>query len=501
MDNITPEEITTVSQPSPKQGKIGIYPFIVLFFIAFLPFYLIKSPPLFWLPWAAFASTAAVYILWKKGILPPALALTLGTFFALIPQFYARFSEKIYLPLFIKTGTYVGDLWYAWDHYLAKNFPYPREYPAGMQILFTAFFRLKQYGMKYESYFIAISVLIGILGILTTCILYAIKKRDDSDKDFSSIWQFWILAPSFLWCGLLNVDLITVFIMMLGFYFFIEEDYYLCAGLIALGAAVKVFPIFIFPLLFFKCPKNIRWKFTGFLILGLVAFNVPMMLKDFKAWLFPYQWQAQCNYAKTWEDGSYFWVLNQFFIALQNKLEVILPPGSFLKQIYNALAPFPQHIGKISLLMFGGFYYYFCKKRWDLSLARLGVGIMLLFILTDRVYSPQYHLYLLPFLAIANFRFDKPSQKTAFVTAFLIAETLNIVQLIFIFKIRPILWTIPYIPYLDTTPFPWLFQGLVLVKYIMIVYLFIMNWNLGEKKENTAEKDNNSTEAVTVASS
>ncbi|MCE1248876.1 MAG: glycosyltransferase 87 family protein [Firmicutes bacterium] len=483
-----------------KPDKAIIYPFLILYLLSMLPMMLIKDAKLGWIPLASSVLILTIFILWKNGSIPPAPAMFAATLLALVPQFYLRCTYKIYIELYSKLGTYVGDLWYAWDHYLSKNFPYPREYPAGMQILFTGFFRLKHHGLKFEGYMILISLLLGLLGAATTYMLFRIKT-DKNDKNFSSIWLFWILAPSMLWCGLLNVDLITVFIMVLAFYFFIEGDYYLSAGLLALGAAVKVFPIFLFPLFFFKCPKKIRWKFTGFLILAWVIFNLPSMLKNFNGWLFPYQWQAQSNYAKTWEDGSYFWIVNQFLIALQEKLHAMIPQDTFLRNIYNTLIPLPKHIGKISLLMFGGFYWYFCSKKWHLSMERLCVGIMLLFILTDRVYSPQYHLYLLPFLAIAGYNFVKPSQKVAFTAAFLIAETLNIIQLIFIFKIRTIFWTIPGIPYLDSHPFPWIFQGLVAVKYLMIGFLFIMNWNIGEKKEKPEEKDNNSTDAVVVAAS
>ncbi|MBX9597983.1 MAG: hypothetical protein K2X04_05350 [Burkholderiales bacterium] len=64
------------------------------------------------------------------------LAVILVTLIALLPEFLMRRNMASLYYMYEHFTTYFGDLWYCWDNYLNKGFPYPREYPALIQVIF-----------------------------------------------------------------------------------------------------------------------------------------------------------------------------------------------------------------------------------------------------------------------------------------------------------------------------------------------------------------------------
>jgi hypothetical protein len=333
------------------------------------------------------------------------LHILLFAFLALIPQYLMRHSEKAYSFFYNYFTTYPGDLWYCWSHYLHAGFPYPREYPAGIQALYRLIFQIKPLWATYEIYFLFISLFLGTFAIGATYLLYRIVQR--THKSTKKIILFWILAPSFLFYGLLNFEFACIFAIMLSYYLFLEEEYYLSACVLSLGTSFKVFPIFLAPVFFFQCPKEYRWGSLLSFVAVWFAFNGPFMLREWNVWSFPYIWQIQSNYATSWKDGSFWWIPYQTlqYLGFSGKI-----------------------VGKLSLLLFGGMYFYLMKKYWHLSLARKCAIVILLFLLTDRIYSPQYTMYLLPFLVLADYKID--------LRYFYLAEIPNMLQVMFLFWMK-----------------------------------------------------------------
>jgi hypothetical protein len=304
------------------------------------------------------------------------------TIAALVPQYLMRGSMKACFFFYEKFTTYFGDLWYCYSHYLTKGHSYPREYISGMQVIYRAIFPHRFLWSSYERYMLVISVFLAIFAILTTYFLYLLITR--THRKTKRMIIFWLFAPSFLFYGLYNFELLTVFTIILAYFLFKEEEYYLAAGVLALGTSLKVFPIFLTPLFFFQSPRQYRIGSVLSFIITWLAFNLPFMLNDWNAWVFPYQWQIEHNISTSPADGTYWWII----------YKLVNPIG---------LTPY---IGKISLLLFGGLYYYFIKKYWHLPLARKCAIVIFLFLLTDRIFSPQYILYLLPFLVLVDYDLD-----------------------------------------------------------------------------------------------
>ncbi len=90
------------------------------------------------------------------------------------------------------------------------------------------------------------------------------------------------------------------------------------------------------------------------------------------------------------------------------------------------------------------------KYFWHLSLIRRLTVIILLFLLTDKVYSPQYNLYLLPFLVLLDFQIK--------LRWFYLLEIPNFIQVFFLFAIKQQ---------------PILLQGIIFIKYFALIAILI----------------------------
>lgn len=491
----------------------------------------------FGVPWVllgGFDLALLLTVLYFAGIVKSRWTAIFGTALALIPQFFVRSSYDLYFPLSTKFGTYPGDLWYCWSYYLDRGFAYPREYPSGIQMIFRFIFKFKPPGLKYEGYIIGISIFLGVFALLITYILHHIVS--ETHKKTIKVWIFWILAPTFLWYALLNMDLMSLFTVVMAYFLFTEDEYYMSSAMLALGAAAKVFPFFLAPLFFFQCPKKdysperidslrnhfnsglkfvpsfisetilsflsakkgishflVTWRLRLFSVLIFIfvwfAFNIPFMVKEWDAWKYPYEWQIKHNYAKSTKDGSYFWVIHNILNYAEDKMDHKLSRDGIAWKIHKKLTPYKEHMGKISLIMFAFMYFIFLRYRWHLPFARRCAGVILLFLLTDRIYSPQYNLYLLPFLVLVDYKFEKPIQNFLFMTAFYLVGILSCSQTIFLFKIREIfLYTINVKPF-NPLELPLLFQGVVFLKYLLLIYIFIVNWTAPVNPESVNWKD------------
>ena len=354
--------------------------------------------------------------------------LLIGTFAALIPQYAIRSSIKTLMYFYNKFTTYPGDVWYCWSHYLNKGFPYPVEYPAGIRLMFQVIFRIDALRYNFNTYMLAMSVFLALFAVGITFLLYRLLL--DKKLDPARLWRYWILAPTFLFYGIFNLDMITVFTMILGYYLFVEEEYHMSAAILALGAAIKVYPAFLTPLFFFACPKKYRLGSVVSFVIIWAAFNVPFMLKDIKGWYYPYEWQIKNNFAKCATDGSWWWVVHKL-TGWGGKI-----------------------IGRASLALFGLLYGVFLWRKKDLPLEAKAAGVMILFLLTDRIYSPQYNLYLLPFLVLLSFDVDW--------RLFYVIGITNVIHVMFLFFFKN-----------NPTFYPGLYlQIIVFIKYIALILLF-----------------------------
>ncbi|MGV8118164.1 MAG: glycosyltransferase 87 family protein [Candidatus Xenobiia bacterium LiM19] len=338
-----------------------------------------------------------------------------------IPRhYYMWFSDHL--------RTYPGDIWYVFDHYVSKGFPFPVEYPSLMRV----FVQLVNTATteNYVKYLWATIYFLLPFAVGCTLIISSVLQAEGRSE--KNLWIYWLCAPSFLVCGITNYDFVPLFTLLLGLYLAWRDKPILGACLLGMGTAFKVFPAFFLPLIMIqrKNVKDMMKSIAAFLGTWLF-FNLPYMLLDrqgFKGWMYPYKWQSTCNYAKSPEDGAIWWPLFKLTGSSSGAITLLVLTLAIGFILWKAIP----------------------RRNFREEIWQWGRGIALLFIFFDRIYSPQYHLYLLPFLALSRQRIN--------LILFYMLELPNVCQIIFLFFVRKE---------------HYLLQSLIAVKYLAMILLFI----------------------------
>ncbi len=137
-----------------------------------------------------------------------------------------------------------------------------------------------------------------------------------------------IFAPSLIFYGAYNYDIVQTFFVVLTLYFFIARSN-LKWSAISLGLAVstKLSPIVLLPLIWQELPNN-RVRLTYSAITGAViaALNGPFMIANFNTWLAGYL------YLKNWglEDSFLIWIFKNPFSMLAKDISYALLVASML---------------------------------------------------------------------------------------------------------------------------------------------------------------------------
>lgn len=348
-----------------------------------------------------------------------------GTAVAMIPVYLIRFNEAMYMFFSNNFTTYPGDLWNFFANYLQRGLRYPPEYPAGLRF-FYEIMDFHSYN-NYTLFFTVNTIILAVFALATTYILYLLLK-DRAEKagttlETSKLWWFWIFAPTFMFYGTINYDLPVVFLIVLAVYLFSKEKYKSSVFWLAVGVVVKVFPIFLLPVFIWRAPAKMRIKLVAIFIAVVVGLNLPYMLSDFHAWLYPYIWQISSNFTTGPNQGTYWWILYPFTGKLT---------------------------GWASLVLYGGLYLFTCIKMRKAHFFQVCMAVIILFLLTDRIYSPQYTLYLLPFLVLATYPISKK--------VFYFIDIPNVILVFFLFFLRD---------------HPVYLQFFVFVRYIALILVLI----------------------------
>jgi uncharacterized membrane protein len=190
-------------------------------------------------------------------------------------------------------------------------------------------------------------------------------------------------APVLALSGTINWDLYAVALLALGMLAWARERPLAAGLLIGLGGAAKFYPLFALGPLLVLCLRAGRmrefWAALVAAVCGWSAVNVPVMLADFDGW--------SKFYRLSEERGAGFSSI--WFVLSQQGHPV--PEGAL-----NWLA--------------GGLFAVACLAIGVLALAaerrprlpQLVFLVIAAFLLTNKVYSPQYVLWLLPLAVLAR---------------------------------------------------------------------------------------------------
>jgi uncharacterized membrane protein len=196
------------------------------------------------------------------------------------------------------------------------------------------------------------------------------------------------LAPGIILAGMINWDMWAVALLALGMYFFSKERLVLAGILIGLGAATKIYPVLVFGAIFLLALRTGRIR--AFLVPAAaaagtwLAVNVPFALRDLGGWkyFFEFTQDRPAGFSSPWFAYN---------LVADRVRGTILTP-----EVINSLA---LNLFLLACVVIGVLALTAPSRP---RLAQLTFLIVAAFILTNKVYSPQFVIWLIPLLALAR---------------------------------------------------------------------------------------------------
>jgi uncharacterized membrane protein len=232
------------------------------------------------------------------------------------------------------------------------------------------------------TFFRVTSVVLAVFALLSLALLWRITRVQ---------WRlfFFALAPSLVLYAFHNWDLFAVFLMCAGLVAFQRRADGLTGLALGLGAAAKVFPGLILPALALARRRE-TGKIPGRMIVtavgSFVAVNVPFAIINRAGWWAP--WKFQSNRFPNFETSWY---------------NVYRHLASHFGNFWNNTYPGFTSYASAGLFLAGVTWLLWSEsRRAHFRPYATSFGILLIWLLTAKVYSPQYALWVLPFFVLVE---------------------------------------------------------------------------------------------------
>ena len=254
------------------------------------------------------------------------------------------------------------------DPTLAKKIPYlerPIEYP-----IITGFFiyLMWYFGKSLIGYVTLTWIFLTLCAVITILILYKLVNLLKIDK--KRLFWFYAFAPSLIIFGIYNWDLIAIMFMVLAIFFFYKNKYVLSAIFLSLGFNAKLFPILLLPVMLLKTNFKQGIKIALIFLITFLILNVFFIVKSFDLWKITYIFHSVRE-----PNIDSIWSLTRLDTNTINMLSMLLFLSSYLILILH-------------------------QKKYNFL--TLSFASILLFLLFNKIFSPQYLLWLLPFFVLSN---------------------------------------------------------------------------------------------------
>jgi uncharacterized membrane protein len=193
---------------------------------------------------------------------------------------------------------------------------------------------------------------------------------------------FFALAPTLMVYGFMNWDLIAVALVTLATLAYLRERDTAAGILLGLGTAAKLYPaVLLIPFAVGRLREGRTdgaIRLAGWSVGSWLAVNLPFAILAPERWSFFFRFNA--TRPADWDTA---WLLPQVKLGWSTSAVNLLAGVAFL-----ALAAVVWFVA--------------ARRRPGFPLWTLGFPILAVFLLTSKVYSPQYSLWLLPWFALTH---------------------------------------------------------------------------------------------------
>jgi uncharacterized membrane protein len=191
---------------------------------------------------------------------------------------------------------------------------------------------------------------------------------------------FFALAPSLVVYGFMNWDLLAVALATMGTLAYLRGRDTVAGVLLGLGTAAKLYPLLL--LIPFAAGRlregraDRALRLAGWTAASWAAVNLPFAILALERWAFFFRFNA--SRPADWDTA---WLLPQYKLGWSTETVNLLAAVTFV-----ALAALA--------------WMATMRRRPGFQLWTLSFPILVLFLLTSKVYSPQFSLWLLPWFAL-----------------------------------------------------------------------------------------------------
>ena len=242
----------------------------------------------------------------------------------------------------------------------------PVEYPVitGLFIQFAGIV-----GKTPLGYYLVSSLLILVSALGSTYLLYRMAP------DKSTIYRYWVLAPSMLIFAVYNWDLFAIlFVTLAAFFLVAKHKNYLVSALLSLGLSIKLYPaMYLLPLIGKTKTLSSRVKIVWIFGLMFVVVNLPFAIINFQGWYYFFSFNNQ-----RLPNPDSIWGVFHYYLPQLNVITINI----------------------LSLLIFAFTYFAVLWRYRNKSILKLFFASTLIFLLCNKVFSPQYMLWILPFFVL-----------------------------------------------------------------------------------------------------
>ena len=255
--------------------------------------------------------------------------------------------------------------------------------------------------------------------LAVACLLWRLLNGVAETKKLSLI-AVYLFSPSLLILSPVRFDVIASFFALLGYWAYRRGKPYTASIILACGIACKWIPAFMFFAIVFREWLFVRRRTRAILMVlaclaTLAALNLPF---------------AVACYNKNGNMSMFLWTYAYHF-----KRGYMIESLGGIFQLWAGPWQFGPYPGILSVAAILAIAFFYPTDR----LAEKFILICIAFVVPSKVYSPQFHIWMLPFLLIAASRKTK-----SFLLVIVLYELFNIMAFPFSFTWLRRVWSYSY---------------------------------------------------------